>query len=250
MARRKRLYDPNDTDPFPISRTKIDLFVDCPRCFYLDRRHGIRRPSGPPFLLNLAVDALFKKEFDQYRERGEAHPIMAELDRDVIPAPHPELDRWRHNFTGIRVLHEPTNFELFGAIDDLWIDRETNEYLIADYKSTSKKDPITPDTVWWGYWRQLEFYQFLLRRLENPVSSLGCLVYANGDKQRAAFEGNLAFNVSLISKDCDDRWVEGTVIEAHRVLNSDQVPTAAQKCAFCSYLICHRFLVWSAVRPN
>lgn len=50
------------TTPFPLSRTKVELFLDCPRCFYLDRCLGIARPSIPPFNLNSAVDALPKTE--------------------------------------------------------------------------------------------------------------------------------------------------------------------------------------------
>ena len=50
-----------------LSRSKIDLFVECPRCFYLDNKLGIKRVQFPAFLLNSAVDALFKKEFDIHR---------------------------------------------------------------------------------------------------------------------------------------------------------------------------------------
>ena len=64
--RRRKLYDPTNFEPFAVSRTKIDLFVECPRCFYLDRRLGIGRPSGPPFLLNSAVRG-FPEPHDQGR---------------------------------------------------------------------------------------------------------------------------------------------------------------------------------------
>jgi len=71
MARRRRLFDPDDPAPFPLSRSKVDLFISCPRCFYLDRRLGIARPPGFPFNLNSAVDTLLKNEFDEYRRSGE-----------------------------------------------------------------------------------------------------------------------------------------------------------------------------------
>ncbi len=235
MARRKKLYDPSDPEPFPISRTKIDLYVQCPRCFYMDRRLGIGRPSGPPFLLNSAVDQLFKNEFDAYREKGEAHPIMAETGRNLLPARHDDLSRWRHNFTGIRVHHDPTNFILFGAIDDLWQDQDTGEYLIADYKSTSKKDGITAENVCPGYWRQMEFYQYLVRGLGYEVSPQGYLVYANGDKSRASFEGKLHFDVSLVTKLCDDSWVEPVVRRAHAALQQSELPPANESCVYCQY---------------
>ena len=49
---KRRLYIKNNLDPFPISRTKIDLFFECKRCFYLDLKFGIKRPHGTPLVIN------------------------------------------------------------------------------------------------------------------------------------------------------------------------------------------------------
>lgn len=62
--RTRNLYDKNSKTLFRLSRSKIDLFLECPRCFYLDRKLGVARPPGFPFSLNSAVDKLLKKEFD------------------------------------------------------------------------------------------------------------------------------------------------------------------------------------------
>ena len=78
-----------------LSRSKIDLFVECPRCFYLDNKLGTSRPRGPSFTLNIAVDALLKKEFDVHRSEGSAHPIMEEYGVDAIPYEHKDIDIWR-----------------------------------------------------------------------------------------------------------------------------------------------------------
>ncbi|MFA5767610.1 MAG: hypothetical protein WC919_06835 [Candidatus Paceibacterota bacterium] len=72
----KGLYEPGSTEPFKLSRSKIDLFLDCPRCFYYDRRLGVGRPPGYPFSLNSAVDALLKQEFDVHRANGTKHPLI------------------------------------------------------------------------------------------------------------------------------------------------------------------------------
>ena len=53
--RTKGLYTPNASEPFKLSRSKIDLFLSCPRCFYFDRKLGVGRPPGFPFALNSAV---------------------------------------------------------------------------------------------------------------------------------------------------------------------------------------------------
>ena len=233
--RRGKLYDPADPEPFAVSRTKIDLFVDCPRCFYLDRRLGIQRPSGPPFLLNSAVDQLFKNEFDAYRSRKEPHPVMAGLGRNVLPLRHADLGEWQENFKGVRVHHERTNFVLFGAVDDIWEDQDTGQYLVVDYKSTAKKDEVTPDNVWPGYWRQIEFYQYLVRGLGHNVDPLGCIVSANGDKKRSSFDATLHFNVKLITRDCDDGWVDTAVTGAHAALQQERPPPQNASCDYCAY---------------
>ncbi|MEK7077575.1 MAG: hypothetical protein AAB928_00560, partial [Patescibacteria group bacterium] len=62
--RSRNLFNPDSKTPFRLSRSKIDLFLNCPRCFYLDRRLGVAQPPGYPFALNSAVDKLLKKEFD------------------------------------------------------------------------------------------------------------------------------------------------------------------------------------------
>ena len=83
MAKRKKTYEPGMRGPFRLSRTKVDLYRNCPRCFYHDRRLGIARPRGFPFNLNSAVDALLKTEFDRYRAAGQAHPYMAAAGLDA-----------------------------------------------------------------------------------------------------------------------------------------------------------------------
>ena len=143
-----KLYHPDSPTPFALSRSKVELFMDCPRCFYLDRRLGIARPAGFPFNLNSAVDALLKREFDRYRAEGQPHPLMAGGGLRAVPHAHPELEAWRNNFRGVRTTHAGTNLELFGAIDDLWRDLDTGELMVVDYKATSKTTEVTLDAPW------------------------------------------------------------------------------------------------------
>ena len=93
--RKKNLYNPEASEPFKISRSKIDLFLNCPRCFYLDRRLGISQPPGYPFSLNSAVDRLLKKEFDLHRAAATAHPLMKKYGLGLLPFPHEKIDEWR-----------------------------------------------------------------------------------------------------------------------------------------------------------
>ena len=234
--RTRNLYEPASSKSFRLSRSKIDLYIECPRCFYLDRRLGVGRPPGFPFTLNSAVDTLLKKEFDILRRRREAHPLMKKYGINAIPAAHERLNEWRNNFKGIQFLHKPTNLLITGAIDDLW-QNPAGEYIVVDYKSTSKNEQIVALNKAWqdGYKRQMEIYQWLLRRNEYKVSNTGYFVYCNGRTDMEKFDGKLEFDITLIPYEGNDDWVEGIINEIHKCLNSDNIPESGKDCDFCVY---------------
>lgn len=235
--RTRNLYEPNDSEPFKLSRSKLELFIDCPRCFYLDRRLGVGRPPGFPFALNSAVDTLLKKEFDAHRFENKKHPLIEKYGVDAVPVAHEDLDIWRYNFTGIQYLHKPTNLLITGAIDDLW-QNSKGEYIIVDYKSTSKEEDITElDKEWQdGYKRQMEIYQWLLRQNGYRVSNTGYFVYCNGRADLASFDSKLEFNVTLIPYIGNDKWIEGVIKDAHECLNDLKMPKANPECDYCAYI--------------
>ncbi len=234
--RTRNLYEPASSEPFRLSRSKIDLYIECPRCFYLDRRLGVGRPPGFPFALNSAVDTLLKKEFDILRRRREAHPLMKKYGVNAVPVAHKQLNEWRNNFKGVQFLHKPTNLLITGAIDDLW-QNPAGEYIVVDYKSTSKNEEIVALNKAWqdGYKRQMEIYQWLLRRNEYKVSNTGYFVYCNGRTDMEKFDGKLEFDITLIPYEGNDGWVEGIINEIHKCLNSDSIPESGKDCDFCAY---------------
>ena len=233
----KGLYNPASKEPFKLSRSKIEYFVECPRCFYFDRRLGVARPNGFPFNLNIAVDTLLKQEFDIYRERALAHPIIKNYKVDALPEPHEKLNDWRNTLKGIRFLHEPTNFLVYGAIDDLWKNSK-GEYIIVDYKATAKfGDIIELDKAWHdGYKRQMEIYQWLFRQNGFNVSDTGYFVYCNGRTYNKIFNARLEFDVTLIPYKGNDSWIEKTIFEIHKCLNSDKIPESNPECDYCGYI--------------
>jgi len=234
--RKRNIFNPDDEKPFKLSRTKIDLFLECPCCFYIDRRLGVGRVPGFPFNLNSADDTLLKKEFDYYRANNQNHPLLEKHGIDARPVSHRELDKWRENFTGIQYLHELTKLIIFGAIDDLWINSK-DEYIIVDYKSTSKNERVTSVSLDWqiGYRRQMEIYQWLLRRNGYSVSNTGYFLYCNGQTNREMFNERLEFDITLIPYEGDDSWIEGTVRKIHSCLISNQIPEPNDGCDFCAY---------------
>lgn len=219
-----------------LSRSKIDLFLECPRCFYIDNKLGVKRVPGYPFALNSAVDHLLKQEFDIHRVNNSQHPLQEEYGIDAKPAPHEKLDEWRMNFVGVKYLHEPTGLLITGAIDDLWINAK-GEYIVVDYKATAKEEAVTDIDKEWqnNYKRQMEVYQWLLRRNGLKVSNLGYFVYCTGILDRKAFDKRIDFDVNLIPYEGNDDWIENVLFEIKECLELDIIPESGESCDWCSY---------------
>jgi len=235
LSSRRNIFDPDSGAPFKLSRSKLENFLRCPRCFYLDRRMGIAQPSGPPFSLNAAVDHLLKKEFDRYRRLQKPHPLMTEFKIDAVPFSHPSLDEWRNNFTGISFFHQPTNFVVSGAVDDLWVNA-AGDIFVVDYKATSKDSEVDLNSEWQkSYKNQMEIYQWLFKQNGFPVSNTGYFVYLNGRRDREALEGRLEFVAKIIPYQGNFDWVEKALFEARKCLESEQLPPLNPGCEYCRY---------------
>jgi CRISPR/Cas system-associated exonuclease Cas4 (RecB family) len=236
---RNQPYKPGQKTAFKVSRSKIELFMQCPRCFWLDVRLKIKRPDGPPFNINKAIDELLKKEFDSYRVKGEPHPMMVDFGLDAIPFAHDSLDTWRENFVGVVHVHEPTNLHVFGAIDDAWMSPD-GKLMVVDYKATAKDREVSIDSDWqMSYKRQLEVYQWLLRQNGFEVDDTGYFVYTNGRFDLDGFYDKVEFKTKIIPYTGDASWVEPTLVKMKECMEGDMPPvgTAAMggECNFCAY---------------
>ncbi len=234
--RTRNLFNSLSNKPFEISRSQIDLFMRCPRCFYLDRKLGTSTPPGFPFSLNSAVDKLLKKEFDIFRKLHLPHPTMTYFGVNCIPFDQKDIDIWRDSLRGgVRYLHVPTNLIIKGGVDDLWINTN-NEIHIVDYKATSKSKEVNIDADWQAaYKRQVEIYEWLFRRNGFRVSDTAYFVYCNADTSKPAFQSELAFDLKIIPYRGDDSWIDKTIVELRNCLLSPDLPDSGPECEFCDY---------------
>lgn len=244
MAAYKRRYNPNRSaewnyggSKWKLSRSKIDLFIECPRCFYIDNRLGTKRPSIPSFNLNIAVDELFKKEFDQYRAQGKPHPLQVANGIESVPFPHSDLDKWRDPFEGIMHTHEATGLLVSGAVDDIWVTPD-EQLIVVDYKATSKEGSITSlaDSPWEPqYRRQMGVYQWLLAQNGFTVAPEGYFVYANALQTTDTFGDTLTFETTVIPCSGTYEWIEETLVAIKSCLDSDMYPQSGEDCEYCAY---------------
>ena len=135
-----------------------------------------------------------------------------------------------NNFRGIRVLHQKTNLEIFGAVDDIWQNRENGKLHIVDYKSTSKKGEPTIEGGGFGdgYKRQMEIYQWLFSASGFDTSNIGYFLYVNGQKSNGFYfedcEGRMIFDTTMIAYEGTSDWVEKSIVDAKDCLHSEPYP--------------------------
>ena len=161
---------------------------------------------------------------------------MEKTNLNVIPFQHPELDAWRENFKGVQYFDEAKNLIITGAVDDVWFNVDKEELIVVDYKATAKNGEVSLDADWQdGYKRQMDIYQWLLRKNGFKVSDDGYFVYCNGDKSKESFSNKVEFKVSILKYSGNTDWIEKALKEIKELLDGDTVPDINPECAFCSY---------------
>lgn len=241
-----RPYKSGQKTIYRLSRSKIELFMQCQRCFWLDVRYKITRPSTPPFNINKAIDELFKKEFDIYRTKQEPHPLMKKSKIEAIPYKHTKINKWRQALgdnAGIDFIDSSTNLQIFGAVDDIWINKK-EELIVVDYKSTAKNKPVIslgPEGTWYDmYRRQMEIYQWLFKQNNFKVSDIGYFVYATASTAPDRFDNLIQFETHIFPHKGNTDWVNKTLLDIKKTMDQDIIPPVGQSamggvCDYCTY---------------
>ena len=245
MARHRGTYKPENLLPYELGRSRIQGFVDCQACFYLDRVKGIPVPSLYGWPLNTATDVLLKKDFDKYRHRQEPHPFLVKKGLNhLIPFQHEEFQKWTvATQLGLNTIHEETNLKVGGGLDDVWLNTETNQIHVVDYKSTSSgREGNVISLEDRPYIKtQIEFYQWVLIKNGFDVSSTGYVLYVDGDRfapggMLGEVSATMLFKVSLLDFEGNTDWIEPVLFEIRDALDSPICPEHKSECAHGVYL--------------
>jgi CRISPR/Cas system-associated exonuclease Cas4 (RecB family) len=214
-----------------ISRKEVELYFECKRCFWLDVRHGIKKPE-PNLAGNIGrkYDSRIKKYFDECRKRGEIPEEIKNLDPELRLFSNPKLiNKWRNDKIGYT--YPKSNITFCGKIDDLLM--KGDKLVPLDIKATiSEKFQISE-----SYRRQLEFYGYLLEKNGKSLADFGVLYVIRVDidkdfqkikEGKAVIEERKAYKVELNY----EKWDE-ILEDLINVYNSEKEPDPAKNCKFC-----------------
>ena len=241
-TRKGSVYIKGSNTVFRISRSKFSNFLECKRCFYLERVKGLKDPSMPGWSLNSAVDELLKKEFDEFRKKKIPHTFVKKNNLNLIPFEHKLMDYWRNALRGgISFIDTNTNIEIHGGVDDIWFDAEKKELVVVDYKAQSNSIPIETknylsNIYHQGYKIQMDIYVHILRKMNFKVSDIAYFYVCNGDRNYKKFDSKLNFTTTIIPYKTNTSWIDQKIIEMKEILDSNYVPEINKSCEKCMYL--------------
>ena len=251
MKRHRSTFNPDNPAPYELSRSRIENFVRCPACFYLQQVKAVPFPSIPGYNINEATDVLLKRDFDKYRGGPETHPFLKKIRMEhLVPFEHEDFEKWTQSMHygaegRMHTVHEESNIKLGGGLDDIWLNTKTDELHIVDYKSTSQKSPnkeITLDDYWKaGYKRQMDMYVWVMRRKGFSISSIGYFLYCDGDRFSEydflnSENASMQFKMSLIPYKVDTTWIERTLLKVKECLRTPVTPKHSDRCEYGAFL--------------
>ena len=222
------------------SRSAIEQYINCKRCFILTYKYKLRLPSFP-FTLNSAVDNLCKNEFDYYRKKKEPHPLFEEHNIDAIPFAHEDLNKWRNNFQGISYTDNATGVHFYGAVDDVWFNLDTQEIVVCDYKAQSTSYEVEREyylngVYHQGYKMQMDIYVYILKQMNFKVSNISYFMVCNAIKSAERFDAKMNFDIKLIDYEVNTDWIKEKILDMKRIMDSNEIPERTAHCENCAYL--------------
>ena len=210
--------------PLKLSPSSLNLFRECPRCFWLDKIKGIGRPDGIFPSLPSGVDKVLKEHFDRHRVRGE---VPGELDVNGVML-FPDMERmnvWRSNFKGVSWTDAEGNM-LRGAVDEVL--QKGRKLIVLDFKT--RGFPCKDDTHE-HYVDQLNVYNYLFRKNGFETEDYSYLMFLH---PREVTERNtIVFNIELKKVPVDVKAAESLWKGALACLASSKEPKAGNDCQFC-----------------
>jgi hypothetical protein len=216
-----------DTKQIKLSPNSLNLFLECPHCFWLDKILGVKRPQPFPYALNSAVDELLKEEFDTYRTKNLPHPLLKDNGiKAHLFGNQKLLNQWRNNLAGIRYFDEVLQATLFGAVDDV-LEFQDNKIAPLDYKSTGS----TAAKIYDRFQLQLDTYTFLMEKNGFQTTHKGYLAFYIVDKSKG-FIDRLPFRKEMIEIDTNPSDIYEIFKDAVNVLRKETPPHHSSDCQF------------------
>ncbi|HOM68337.1 MAG TPA: PD-(D/E)XK nuclease family protein [Candidatus Paceibacterota bacterium] len=218
---------------YTLSATSLNLYLECPRCFYFKIKEKINRPSSPFSTVPTGIDNILKKYFDYYRGKNEIPPLLA----NKLPAKLLQ-DQSLISFLRSKKLSvylKDLDLKLEGMLDDALI---LDDGSIVPLDNKTRGFPLKEINK--NHIFQMNVYTYLLMNNDNlknlnlKTTNLAYLANWYLDPYNLDFNNPLGFKVEIEEIKTKPELVSQTLKEIAEVLNSP-LPDPSSDCSFCQY---------------
>jgi len=209
-----------------LSPSAINLMLECPRCFWLEKHKVWKRPAGVFPSLPGGMDMVLKKHFDKFMERGQLPPEIREYGLEngyTLFNDKAKLEIWRNNRKGIQYKDKTSGIILMGAVDNLLT--KGKKIIVLDYKTRGY--PLKEDTHE-HYQAQMDIYNFLLRKNGYDTEDYAYLLFYY--PREVSETGELIFDTKLIKIKTDAKKGGQYFNDAIKLLEGD---CPKETCEWC-----------------
>ncbi len=213
--------------PTKLSPSVLNLYLDCPRCFW-NHFHGKKRPAGIFPSLPSGMDKVLKDYFDYYRKKKLVPTEIEEIGAEIFD--EPVIKDWQNNFKGIVWQDPETGIILRGAVDEMLI--KDGKLIVLDFKTRGY--PLKDDTHE-HYRDQLNIYNFLLRKNGRKVGDYGYLLFYHPKIACTGKDCMFEFHFDLKKLKANPDAAEKLFKNAVKCMQRDSPPDADGECGFCRF---------------
>lgn len=222
------------------SNSQLGIYEDCPRCFWLEQHHKVKRPRGIFPSLPGGVDRILKPYFDNHVKAKTFPPEMEKLAGAMPYWDRAKMHHWR-NWRNLQIEVDGIAL-LSGALDELitWPDGVHSPY---DYKTRGAPPVEGASEDYYG--TQLDIYHLLIEE--------GCKLKCNGDGYLGYYwpievtgHGDFKFATDVVKLATDPARAVKLIYDAIKCLALPEAPAAETKankkgenviaCEYCAFI--------------
>ena len=215
----------DEVKPLKLSRSKLDAFLHCQRCFWLEV-HGKAPPIDMAMGVYNVLDSIQKRYYDRYRNDG-----LPPLLKDKIPLKLADANLVEKLRSGVSFDDEKLKAVLWGKMDDCFVDGK-GRLVVMDNKTSSSGPNEEYEE---GYRFQLDVYGYLLMKNGFKVAPYGYLVYYIPDKE-SDFNNGIKFKVETRKFKLDANRILDIFRRAVETAREKKPPARHEECEMCIWM--------------
>lgn len=203
-----------------VSPSSLNIFLECPRCFWLYLNKNLKRPSIPVASITTGMDRVIKESCDQYRQKGALPPFLQNKIPGKLIKDFPKK--------GWLSFNDSQTQASFGGYLDECLDLGGNFYAALDHKTRgSKAESAHP-----AHQFQMDAYTFLLEENGFPTKRLAYLVYYI--PRAVVSDKAIDFEIVASELKTDPARARKVFSDALALLKQP-IPAARPGCIFCQW---------------